>query len=273
MSDETETTVMPIPSDDERTQTIDAVPAETTAIDTAIFESVQTETLPLETVVDETKPLETVRDNVDGSNETSSSDDSVDMADETQLVEDSRLADESQTVEESAAADDLDMTKPLDELAREKAERDARNTQTVPQVPLYATQPPSGGSAARGGSVPQGGNPWAQPGPQPFVQVPSQPVTERPVIHKTGPSGATIVLGVLLAIMGVIAIVFGMETPILSLNLVADSRMMVGVIFGAVGGGLVLIAIIWGLVGLIRSKSRSAEGDEDSDGPEIGKRA
>ncbi|OZG68043.1 DUF308 domain-containing protein [Bifidobacterium eulemuris] len=208
MSDETETTVMPTPADDERTQTIDAVPAD--------------------------------------------------------------MVDESQTVEESAEVDDLDMTKPLDELVQERAEQDAQNTQTVPQVPLYATQPPSGGSAARGGSVPQGGNPWAQPGPQPFVQVPPQPVTERPVIHKTGPSVATIVLGVLLAIMGVIAIVFGMETPILSLDFVADSRMMVGAIFGVVGGGLVLVAIIWGLVGLVRSKRQSAEDGEDSDSPATG---
>ncbi|OZG63165.1 hypothetical protein BLEM_0430 [Bifidobacterium lemurum] len=208
MNDETETTAMPIPSDGERTQAIDAVPAD--------------------------------------------------------------MVDESQSVEESAEVDDLDMTKPLDELAREKSEQDAQNTQTVPQVPLYSTQPPSGGSTASGGSAPQGDNPWAQPGPQPFVQVAPQPVAERPVIYKTGPSVATIVLGVLLAIMGVIAIAFGMETPILSLNFVADSRMMVGAIFGVVGGGLVLIAIIWGVAGLVRSKRQSAEDGEDSDSPATG---
>ena len=73
---------------------------------------------------------------------------------------------------------------------------------TMPQqVPLYSTAPPTQTAA--------GGAPTAPA----YVQVPVEAHRERPVIRKTGPSAATIVLGVLLVLIGAMVLAFGIGFP------------------------------------------------------------
>ena len=77
---------------------------------------------------------------------------------------------------------------------------------TMPQqVPLYSTAQPSQTTA--------GGVPTAPS----YVQVPVEARHERPVIRKTGPSAATIVLGVLLVLVGAMVLAFGIGFPMTAL--------------------------------------------------------
>ena len=114
---------------------------------------------------------------------------------------------------------------------------------TMPQqVPLYSTAPPSQTTA--------GGAPTAPA----YVQVPVEARHERPVIRKTGPSAATIVLGVLLVLIGAMVLAFGIGFPMTALpGLGADPRAIVAIVCGIVGGVLIVVAIIWAVARIIGS--------------------
>lgn len=114
---------------------------------------------------------------------------------------------------------------------------------TMPQqVPLYSTAPPSQTTA--------GGAPTAPA----YVQVPVEARHERPVIRKTGPSAATIVLGVLLVLIGAMVLAFGIGFPVTALpGLGADPRAIVAIVCGIVGGVLIVVAIIWAVARIIGS--------------------
>ena len=114
---------------------------------------------------------------------------------------------------------------------------------TMPQqVPLYSTAPPSQTTA--------GGVPTAPA----YVQVPVEARHERPVIRKTGPSAATIVLGVLLVLIGAMVLAFGIGFPVTALpGLGADPRAIVALVCGIVGGVLIVVAIIWAVARIIGS--------------------
>ncbi len=114
---------------------------------------------------------------------------------------------------------------------------------TMPQqVPLYSTAPPTQTTA--------GGVPTAPS----YVQVPVEARHERPVIRKTGPSAATIVLGVLLVLIGAMVLAFGIGFPVTALpGLGADPRAIVAIVCGIVGGVLIVVAIIWAVARIIGS--------------------
>lgn len=114
---------------------------------------------------------------------------------------------------------------------------------TMPQqVPLYSTAPPTQTAA--------GGAPTAPA----YVQVPVEAHRERPVIRKTGPSAATIVLGVLLVLIGAMVLTFGIGFPMTALpGLGADPRAIVAIVCGIVGGVLIVVAIIWAVARIIGS--------------------
>ena len=102
---------------------------------------------------------------------------------------------------------------------------------TMPQqVPLYSTTAPA------------------------YVQVPVEAHRERPVIRKTGPSAATIVLGVLLVLIGAMVLAFGIGFPMTALpGLGADPRAIMAIVCGIVGGVLIVVAIIWAVARIIGS--------------------
>ena len=112
---------------------------------------------------------------------------------------------------------------------------------TMPQqVPLYSTAPPS--------QITAGGVPTAPA----YVQVPVEARHERPVIRKTGPSAATIVLGVLLVLIGAMVLAFGIGFPVTALpGLGADPRAIMAIVCGIVGGVLIVVAIIWAVARII----------------------
>ena len=114
---------------------------------------------------------------------------------------------------------------------------------TMPQqVPLYSTAPPTQTAA--------GGAPTAPA----YVQVPVEAHRERPVIRKTGPSAATIVLGVLLVLIGAMVLAFGIGFPMMALpGLGADPRAIMAIVCGIVGGVLIVVAIIWAVARIIGS--------------------
>ena len=114
---------------------------------------------------------------------------------------------------------------------------------TMPQqVPLYSTAPPTQTAA--------GGAPTAPA----YVQVPVEAHRERPVIRKTGPSAATIVLGVLLVLIGAMVLAFGIGFPMTALpGLGADPRAIMAIVCGIVGGVLIVVAIIWAVARIIGS--------------------
>ena len=79
-------------------------------------------------------------------------------------------------------------------------------------------------------------------------------VPVRPVIRKTGPSAATLTLGVFMLLVGAVAILFGVRFP----NGVLawfdmDPRVMFAIGCAVVGGALILIAIIWSLAKIARN--------------------
>ncbi|WP_337647715.1 hypothetical protein [Bifidobacterium pullorum] len=114
---------------------------------------------------------------------------------------------------------------------------------TMPQqVPLYSTAPPTQTAAGGARTAPA------------YVQVPVEARHERPVIRKTGPSAATIVLGVLLVLIGAMVLAFGIGFPMTALpGLGADPRAIVAIVCGIVGGVLIVVAIIWAVARIIGS--------------------
>ena len=256
MNDEIETKAMPVPADEDQTSTT-VMPA---ALDSEQTQT-QTTVIPVAAdgesteAIDLTKPID-------------------ELAQDT-VVLDTQTAQETPTQNEQS--DPQTQTVPM---AQAASATTASQTAPMPQVPLYATQPPSSAAPttdaptqARGASQTNDGetvredNPWRQAGPQPFVQVPPQRPMERPVIRKTGPSAATIVLGVLFAMVGVFTMVFGYQTPIATLDFSLDMRALLGVSLGIIGGGLVLVAVVWGIVSAMKTKSRETDRQQLFDSP------
>lgn len=134
-------------------------------------------------------------------------------------------------------------------------------------VPLYATQPPV---TPMPGAP---GNPWIQtPGmgaapAQPFVQVPVAAPAPLPEPQpKTGPSGPTIVFGVLTLILGVIGMFFGFGVSNSMFGLIDLLRVspeaFVALCIGGLGVLLVVIAIVWGAAKAAHTRRASAQKDE-----------
>lgn len=134
-------------------------------------------------------------------------------------------------------------------------------------VPLYATQPPV---TPMPGAP---GNPWIQtPGmgaapAQPFVQVPVAAPAPLPEPQpKTGPSGPTIVFGVLMLILGVIGMFFGFGVSNSMFGLIDLLRVspeaFVALCIGGLGVLLVVIAIVWGAAKAAHTRRASAQKDE-----------
>lgn len=134
-------------------------------------------------------------------------------------------------------------------------------------VPLYATQPPANPMPG----VP--GNPWGQtPGvaatpAQPFVQVPVTAPAPLPEPQpKTGPSGPTIVFGVLMLNLGVIGMFFGFGVSNSMFGLIDLLRVspeaFIALCIGGLGVLLVVIAIVWGAAKAAHTRRASAQKDE-----------
>ncbi|MFR8697497.1 MAG: hypothetical protein ACLVEF_04780 [Bifidobacterium bifidum] len=134
------------------------------------------------------------------------------------------------------------------------------------QIPLYSTQPPrehDGYAPNRPDVVcryaastdPQFSRGVAQ------LRASAADVPVRPVIRKTGPSAATLTLGVFMLLVGAVAILFGVRFP----NGVLawfdmDPRVMFAIGCAVVGGALILIAIIWSLAKIARN-ARTPHGE------------
>lgn len=110
----------------------------------------------------------------------------------------------------------------------------------------------SGAGVGAGATVP--------PSQIPLYTAPSQsdpqPVAPT-VIRKTGPSVATIVLGVCVLVLGVAGVVFGWYFPIswmASWTWTTDPRVFAAVGFAVFGGLMVLVAVIWALASMVRSR-------------------
>ena len=182
--------------------------------------------------------------------------------------------DDGQTETEPAAGDVPDKGQPLaaapstdagatqqPDAATAFAAGDTEQPGPAPQqIPLYSTQPPrehdgygpNRPDAGPAYAAPAG--PWVQPGAcSNSGQVPRD-VPVRPVIRKTGPSAATLTLGVFMLLVGAVAILFGVRFP----NGVLawfdmDPRVMFAIGCAVVGGALILIAIIWSLAKIARN--------------------
>lgn len=114
------------------------------------------------------------------------------------------------------------------------------DTAPTATVPLYSTTPPRHDGTT------------ATPN---YVQVPVAPAPERPVIRKTGPSAATIVFGVLLMLTGFATVLLGIGFPAVALpGLGGDPRVALAVLCGAFGAILVIVAMVWAVIRIIRPK-------------------
>ena len=84
------------------------------------------------------------------------------------------------------------------------------------------------------------------------------------VIRPSGPSGATIALGVCIALIGVVTVVWGLQSP---MNLWGvDPQLFV---VGTIGGlGLILIAVAfaWAIVKLVQEAKAERKASESADG-------
>lgn len=89
-----------------------------------------------------------------------------------------------------------------------------------------------------------------QPGGQPYVQVPVNPVIQRPIIRKTGPNAGAIFLGSLL--LGLAAVVFAIvwkfpnrEFSQIFPGLFNNPVTVIAIVCGLFGAILVCVAILW----------------------------
>ncbi|MBT1160463.1 hypothetical protein [Bifidobacterium sp. SO1] len=139
-------------------------------------------------------------------------------------------------------------------------------------IPLYtaAAQPQT--AADQAGNNPSGpgaeaGNPQPPSTNQPYIQVPGEPVRPPAVIRKTGPSAATIVLGVCVLLLGVFSVLLGEYFPLgwvmQSWMWVMDPRITAAIAFAGFGGVLVLAAVIWSLANMLHSRKQGDEPDGD----------
>jgi hypothetical protein len=132
---------------------------------------------------------------------------------------------------------------------------------TASSIPLYSTQPSVSASAFH-----ENPRMLGEQSRQTYIQVPHEPRAQRPILQKTGSSVATIVLGSLLLVLGVIALVLGMQFPLtLFSSFGADPRMMIALGCAAIGGVLLVVAAGWSLASFIRNRTMSADTNDDGD--------
>lgn len=115
-------------------------------------------------------------------------------------------------------------------------------TRTLPTqggVPLYSAQPPAG--SANDPNVHQ----------VPRETVPDE---EPPAIRKTGPSAATITFGAILLLIGGLAMAFAVQFPWWAPQFAYDWRVAIALGCGALGAVLIVVAIVWSVIGLLRKK-------------------
>ena len=180
------------------------------------------------------------------------------------------------TIEEETVHDgptlDVQDSSPADSASAPAADSAyAANT-----IPLYTTAPPPEAQAhtgaadegsARGGGTAQGvgnSNGTGEGNSQPYVYVPAAAAQPQPLLEKTGPSKATIVLGALMLCLGVLALLLGLHFPSIMMftQFQGVTRVFVAVICGVVGVILVVTAAAWALATMIHRLRRgdSAEG-------------
>lgn len=124
------------------------------------------------------------------------------------------------------------------------------DTMMTATVPLYSAAPPRRDESS---VAPH------------YVQVPVAPPAERPVIQRTGPSSVTIVFGVLLMATGLVTILLAVGFPTIALSgLGIDPRIALAVLCGAFGAILVVVAMVWAVVRIVRSK----RSDDDTVNPD-----
>lgn len=116
-------------------------------------------------------------------------------------------------------------------------------TRTLPTqggVPLYSAQPPAG--SANDPNVHQVPRETAAPDEEP------------PAIRKTGPSAATITFGAILLLIGGLAMAFAVQFPWWAPQFAYDWRVAIALGCGALGAVLIVVAIVWSVIGLLRKK-------------------
>lgn len=136
-----------------------------------------------------------------------------------------------------------DMSKPPEHAVM--PEHTTTPPQEPPVVPLYATRPPSAGPAAGADSR------------TPMHQVPRDEAAEpaeAAVIRKTGPSAATIVLGVILILVGAAVLAFAVRFPSWVPDFDVDWRVAAALTCGVLGVLFILVAVIWSVAGLLRRR-------------------
>ena len=74
------------------------------------------------------------------------------------------------------------------------------------------------------------------------------------VMRKRGPSGATIVFAVFMLLVGGVSLAMGLYFPLTSFNwFTMDPRVAIAMGCAALGGLLIVVAIVWSLATLIHS--------------------
>ncbi|NEG89677.1 hypothetical protein [Bifidobacterium aerophilum] len=101
-------------------------------------------------------------------------------------------------------------------------------------------------------------------GPIPPITTPAGSAAQPEIIRKTGPSAATIMLGVCVLVLGVISTLLGMYFPLgwILQSWTLDPRITAAIGFAAIGGILVLVAVIWSIASMISSRKRPAPEDK-----------
>lgn len=100
--------------------------------------------------------------------------------------------------------------------------------------------------------------------PIPPITTPDGSAAQPEIIRKTGPSAATIMLGVCVLVLGVISALLGMYFPLgwILQSWTLDPRITAAIGFAAIGGILVLVAVIWSIASMISSRKRPAPEDK-----------
>lgn len=87
-----------------------------------------------------------------------------------------------------------------------------------------------------------------------YVQVPREAPMPPKVMRKRGPSGATIVFAVFMLLVGGVSLAMGLYFPLTSFNwFTMDPRVAIAMGCAALGGLLIVVAIVWSLATIIHS--------------------
>lgn len=81
--------------------------------------------------------------------------------------------------------------------------------------------------------------------------------TSEPLPRKSGPNAGAMVLGALTMLLGVIALVAGLQFPYIGFTAVdIDGRVAFAALCGIVGVALIVVAVIWSVVKIVTKRSR-----------------